>query len=590
MNIRTRVLLSTLCCAALGCAAQPVEDFRFDFSGNLPEGITLIDGDGNTPSSDIPSGYGFAVGTPWVCYYIEKEANYVAASTSWYDPSGTSDDWMVLPSISVTSSDAVLNWRAKATDKRFSDGYVVYVTTKEGNSKADFDLSAPLFSVSAESSAWQNHSVSLAAYAGQTVRIAFVNNSTNCAMLYVDDIFAGSPAAAAIRPTTDYVVKPTDKLVVKGEVFTDQPNTVKGYTLGYQFGDKTETVEYPNAELTPGASVSFALESGVSLPAGTSAELSLWAEHDGQRWQTTQTVWSEQKRVVAEELTGNWCGYCVRGAYYMSQLKELYPETFIGIAVHGQDFLTVSDYCSYIYSKAHASGYPAGIVNRETSFRVDPQNFPEAYTALQNMAIGASASLNVVPNDDGTYTASTAVMLNERARNERYKVAYAFVENDVYEEGDTRYYQHNSYAGGTTEMGGYENLPEYVMNYHFQDVARGFIDKIEGLDGSLPSTMAAGKTYCHETTFSLPETVLSADNVELVAMLIDTTDGAIVNADKKSVTGKPSGIAQSVATAEPDSVSYYTLSGCKVERPHNGIFIVRKVEGGKVTTKKLYLR
>ncbi len=50
------------------------------------------------------------------------------------------------------------------------------------------DFTVQLYSTTAENSTWTSREVALGAYAGQTVRIAFVNNSNDMYVLLVDNI------------------------------------------------------------------------------------------------------------------------------------------------------------------------------------------------------------------------------------------------------------------------------------------------------------------------------------------------------------------------------------------------------------------
>ena len=61
---------------------------------------------------------------------------------------------------------------------------------------------------------------------------------------------------------------------------------------------------------------------------------------------TTLTVldYAPSRRVVGEEGTGTWCGWCVRGHVFMDYMDEKYPDTWIGIAVHNGDPMVVDDY------------------------------------------------------------------------------------------------------------------------------------------------------------------------------------------------------------------------------------------------------
>lgn len=582
------MLLGALCWLSTGMAAQAAGDgARYDFTNGIPADFTLIDADGNTPSADIAP-YGFSVGTPWVAYYVESEQNHVAASTSWYAQSGTSDDWMILPAVSVETADAVVAWRARATDANFSDGYAVYIS-EGGDAIEDFDKAHPLFTTAAESAEWTYHSISLDGYVGKTVRIAFVNNSTDCSLLYIDDVFVGTPQPARVISGMRPIVKPTDEIIVQGTVTTDMAEPVKGFIVGDEWDGKTGQVEFNDTELVPGESVPFSISTGSYIEEGGSATFTIWAEAGGRRSQTEATVTSRVNKVVAEELTGSWCGWCVRGIVALEETKKAHPEQFIAIAVHGNDFLESPEYTDYIAGLIGSSGYPNSVVNRDRNTAGDPEYIPVCFEQKASAPIEGYVTLET-GGEDGLYEATAKVALNSNGLDGRYRMAYAVVENDVYEEGNSNYVQHNSYAGGANgEMGGYEDLPEYVTDFHFQDVARGTIGDPSGIEGSLPLRMDAGREYVTTESFTLPETVLNVDNVYIVAMLIDTRSSGIVNADMAKLTADdPAGIAGPGVNTESERVEIYTVDGRRVAEGSlvPGIYIRRTVSGGKATTEK----
>lgn len=589
-NICLTFLLS-LCFATAGNAEQSAGSERYDFSKGIPADFILIDNDGNAPSVDVTS-YGFAVGTPWVTHYIEAEDNYVAASTSWYAASGTSDDWMILPQFTVTGADAVVSWRAKATDATFSDGYAVYIS-EGGGEISDFDKARPLFTVAAEQAEWTYHSVSLADYAGKTVRVAFVKNSKDCSMLYIDDIMTGTPATVRIEQTMRPLVKPTDEIVIQGNVSTDLAEPVKGFTLGYEHDGVTRTEEFADTELTPGETLPVSVATGETLPAGETRTYDIWVEAGGERYETEATVTSHHVKVVAEELTGTWCGYCVRGIVTLEEMKEKYPDSFIGIAVHGDDMLENEEYTSYIRTISANQGYPYSITNRNRVMTGDPADIPTFYDNAAEGDILGYIGLETGGGNGGEYTAKSTVVLNDNYADGRYRVGYVVVENDVYEEGNPDYTQSNYYSGGELRpMGGFENMPERLTDFHFQDVGRGTIGA-EGIEGSLPEVMNVGKTYTHETEFTLPESVLNPDNVYIVALLLDSRNGNIVNADMRKLTdGLPTGISGVRASAGPDREETFTIDGRKVtttaDRP--GVYILRTVKNGKATVRKIVVK
>ncbi len=573
-----------LCCLALAdsMAQDAVSEIRCGFDGGIPSSFTLIDADGHTPSSDLGK-YGFSVGTPWVAYYVEKEQNFVAASTSWYEQSGTSSDWLILPPITIKDAEAIVSWRAKATDSRYSDGYAVYVTTGEGQSVADFDTTAPLFSTKAEASTWTRHSINLAQYVGQTVRIAFVNNSTDCSVLYLDDVFVGKPKAARVSLDMPYVVKPTDKVTVKGSVSTDLDTAVKGFTVGYQYGKNECTKTFADAELAPGTTYDFAFDPDSTIDLGSATTLSVWAEHDGDSSHVERTLQSRSQKMVVEELTGSWCGYCVRGTVNMKHMLQKHPDTFIGIAVHSGDFLSVDDYSLYVYtlaSKAGDVGFPCSVTGRDYTMGTGVDQWNELYDYITALPIEATVGLSIEPTGiDGEYTATSSVMFNAQSLGSRYRLAYAIMENDVYEPDDARYRQHNSYAGGSQPMDGYENLGEYVTNYHFDHVARGTIGAPEGIDGSLPEYIEPGKEYEHQVTFQLPDSVLNADNVQVVAMIIDNRDNTIVNAERVNLTDTPMSLGGIRTNRCHQKERFYTIDGRATTSDRRGLLIVRNADG-----------
>ena len=585
------ILLLSLCCASVADAAQSAGSERYDFSKGIPSDFILIDNDGYTPSVDVTR-YGFSVGTPWVSYYVEKEDNYVAASTSWYAGSGTSDDWMILPQFTVTGADAVVSWRAKADNAMFSDGYAVYIS-EGGGEISDFNKAEPLFTVAAEQAEWTFHSVSLADYVGKTVRVAFVNNSKDCSMLYVDDIMIGTPATVRIEPTMRPLVKPSDKIVIQGNVSTDLAEPVKGFTVGYECGGVTRTQDF-DTELTPGETLAVSINTGDSIPAGETREYAVWVEAGGERYDTEATVASHYKKVVAEELTGTWCGWCIRGIVTFEEMKAKYPDTFIAIAVHGgSDVMKDEEYSTYVEAIAGSMGYPNSITNRNRALAGDPADIPMFYENAAGGDLLGYVGLEL-DGGDGEYTAKSSVVLNDNYADGRYRLGYVIVENDVCVEGDQGYIQSNYYSGGAEgPMGGYEDMPKYLANYHFNDVGRGTIGSPEGIEGSLPEVMNVGKTYTHETTFTLPETVLNPDNVYIVALLLDSRNGNIANADMQKLTdGLPTGITNAGAEAGPDREDMFTLDGRKVSTAGNrpGIYVLRTVKNGKATVRKLVVK
>lgn len=140
---------------------------------------TLYNVDMKTPATQVNY-----VNAAWV-QRLEEPDNNVATSTSYYTPAGAANDWMVSPAITLPAGTNTLYWHAKASDPLYPDGYRVLISTT-GNAVANFTTT--LLTVPAEATTWQNKSINLSSYAGQTVYIAFQNNSNDQFLLSIDNV------------------------------------------------------------------------------------------------------------------------------------------------------------------------------------------------------------------------------------------------------------------------------------------------------------------------------------------------------------------------------------------------------------------
>ncbi len=541
-------------------ASQALADDRIvcNFQRGIPADFILVDNDGNVPSAGAQK-LGFNVGDSWIIWN-EDATNKVAASTSWYKPSGQSDDWMILPSLDVKSG-TILKWRAKAVDTKYRDGYAVYVSTT-GTGLDCFDTAQPLFSVAEEESDWTTHSVSLAQYAGKSIHVAFVNNSNNKSRLYLDDLFAGVPQAVIVTPASPYVVKPGEKFVLSATLSTDLDEPQSGVTVGYQWNGHKETAAL-TSDLVAGSPQTVIFSDSIAIDSVGDSIVPVFNSGDKQ---ASQCITAHYNRLLCEEATGLWCGYCVNGIVTMKHLKATYPNEFIGIAVHSGDKLALTGYTPE-YVGAGNEGYPDMICNRMDAYHAFPLSFePYFQRALQN-PIAAAVELKAGVADDGKVNVDASVCYNSSYDDANFALAYVLVEDSVHHPDDPKYSQHNSYADGVEgEMGGFENYPEYVpaSEMYYMDVPRMVEGIYSGVDQSQPSAIDAGVVYTHSHTFNIPENVDNIDKCDVIAILIDRTTGAVVNSAKASLGATMSGIAPIAASRPANSpTAVYDLRGCK---------------------------
>lgn len=159
----------------------------------FPPGFLLRNVDNRTPANSVAY-----VNNAWI---VREDFSFnvtqcAAFSTSWTSPAGTANDWMWTPPIEIPAgSTPELRWRAVTYDANYRDGYEVRVMTAPNEPTGgpgaignQITNSTVLFSTAAENAAWTQRSVPLTGLGGQTVRIAFRNNSNDKFLLLIDDI------------------------------------------------------------------------------------------------------------------------------------------------------------------------------------------------------------------------------------------------------------------------------------------------------------------------------------------------------------------------------------------------------------------
>lgn len=498
-----------------------------------------------------------------------------AVSTSWYRKAGTSDDWMITPTINVDSRHAVLRWDSKSGDKDYRDGYAVYIS-ESGSAPSDFKDTTPAFTIQKESEEWTSHELSLAQYAGKSVRVAFVNNSNDCHTLYVDNLFVGIPAILEITSLIDPIINEEGFVKICGEVKNIGTSDVDGFTVRYQLGSEGVKEKTIPGIVKGGTVKRFEFDTECYIHRDETLNYVLTVMAGDDISDADGIISCYYRKIVAEEVTGTWCGYCVRGIVSMRDMKEKYSDTFIGIAVHGsspswEDPMDYGDYSNYLFESMGMPGYPHATVNRRKLQTGDPGNIERYYSQLMAQDLIAATTLKVdsYDKDSRLMEIHTDIHFAKNIDNPDFGIAYVLIENDVcnHEPGTDKngnpsiyngWEQNNYYSGGDNgEMGGFESLPPRIPGTQivYQDVARAFWgDGFGTLPNSLPLEKAeAYKTYTHEYSVTLPDNVLNDRNTELAALLINRKTGEIVNADAVSLNS--SGISSIVRESPAVEIS-----------------------------------
>ncbi|MBK9720663.1 MAG: Omp28-related outer membrane protein [Saprospiraceae bacterium] len=236
------------------------------------------------------------------------------------------------------------------------------------------------------------------------------------------------------------------------------------------------------------------------------------------------------KKHVVEEATGTWCQWCPRGAVYMDSLTKLFPNHFIGIAVHNRDPMVFAAYDSGLATFPGFAGYPSVINNRK--LLGDPSGMePVFYDHIVELT-------PVILDLGAKYDATTKELTVEvkadfvEAVTGDHRFNLVIVEDGV--KGTTSAYnQSNAYAGGTNGvMGGYEILPNPVpaARMTYNHVGRAIVDGWSGEQGFLPDDIPANTSYIKSYTYLIP-TGYNPAKMRLVGLMMDP-NGEILNANE----------------------------------------------------------
>ena len=610
--------LSTLCAATLIAVSTQAQTtyLATSFDEGIPETFQNWDIDENQPSTDMAN-LGFTIGTAWIVTTEGKDNNAVACSTSWYKNAGTSNDWMVLPPIEIKDTEAKIIWRARASDKDLRDGYKLYIghfpdadSGRDYIMPDDFDLLSPLYSTNKETFDWNLHTISLADYVGQTVYLAFVNDSKDKTCLYIDDIFVGVPAAVGLSLDFGRCYDGYGDITISGKAYATLSQPVEQYTIGFEMNGKTIEQTFNNT-LEPGVQLPFALSETAFLEKNATADYRAWIKAGDNQSEIRGKLSAYLWKVVAEEVTGTWCQYCVRGIGAMNYMRENDPEGFIGIAIHNNSSSTVPDsmaisgeeYRKWVMATYSMNGYPHCVLNRNAQYSIDPGIIPTTAASIKRngqnyYGLTLSATYNPETN---RIAADTEVLFAKDFDNTNFKLAYIVIENDVHRthaetgilDNYCGYDQVNAYAGGAMgECYGFENLPGIVNadDIWYQDVARGYdgTDGYKGIEGLFPKNISEGDVFTHQMELDMPETVLVKENAELVVLLLSKS-GAILNAEKCPIaqqSAEPTAVEFGAVVQRHTEPAVYDLQGRVVSKSGHslqpGIYII----GGKKVVVK----
>ncbi len=290
-----------------------------------------------------------------------------------------------------------------------------------------------------------------------------------------------------------------------------------------------ETPFQMDMPFTPAETVAYTLTVEASQPNGLDDPLPA----DNARTTTLHGLsYKPQKIVLGEEATGTWCGFCPRGAVYLEKMLELYPDSFIGVAIHDDDPMDAPSWADGLVAfPLFEHGYPSVLLDRRRLLRANELDIYSPELPLSNTPVAPTieAVLDVATKELQLDLSATFYTRYEQAD---FRLNAGITEDSVHGTGQG-YNQVNYFSGSFTPMGGFENLPNPVpaeMMY-YDHVARMLFGGWDGFPGSIAPAIEDGDTFTQTITYTLPEE-WAPRHLHAVVMVIDQQSDAVLNANQ----------------------------------------------------------
>lgn len=259
--------------------------------------------------------------------------------------------------------------------------------------------------------------------------------------------------------------------------------------------------------------------------------------------------WLPRHRPLYEEYTGTWCGWCPRGMTGMAKMLEAHPGDFIPAVYHtGDDVMATA-----AQPVMGGSVAPGGHLDRRIF--CDPYNglldemplsfhdgIEAAWLAETQRPVTAETAVTAFWTDDSR----TAIEATATARFARpytgadFRWIMMLTADGLHGTGpewiQSNYYSgQNKYADG--DLAPLVAKSEHMMNCRFDDVII-LCPEVKGIPGSLPADIPWIEPLGYTRRFELADAVNStgvqlaplADSLHIVAALVDTATGRIMNA------------------------------------------------------------
>ena len=214
-------------------------------------------------------------------------------------------------------------------------------------------------------------------------------------------------------------------------------------------------------------------------------------------------------RVVLEDYTGTWCGYCPNVSHAIEEIRMITGDISV-VAIHYGDEMTISPGLDLI-NEFNISGYPTARINRTTDW-----SYPYASSPIESLIdTDNSIGISIDSQMDGMILTINLRVVSEEDLSDHKVIAYLVEDNLIYDQTNYYNYDENSYFFG---------MGNPIVDFVHNDVLRHSFTNVLG-DSMENPTPALNDTFFN---YSLEiNSVYNPANLGIVVMIVNQNNTAI---------------------------------------------------------------
>ena len=451
---------------------------------------------------------------------------------------------LTLPAISIPeeAEGVLLRWSARSILPELPESYEIRVRRpgQEGW--------VTIYRVEEEEDQMRTRAILLDDYAGQEVEISFVCVSVNRYMLAIGGIYVGipgSPLLTAVNSSRRFAENASPRNVeyrITGEIFNAGAPMPGGTELKVISGEELYGSVVISETVPAGGSLEFNIPAPFPDNETTSYDLVALLP-DGTEIKVLSSDVTRSgfaRTLLIDEGTGIWCNNCTRGILDIASLERSYPGQIAAVCTHVNDILANDEYWSHLGFYA----VPYMMLNRQRETAGgDTSRFGAYYNEPTTASISVVEASTHEDGDENVKATLEVMFDHEVTESGRYGIGYVLTSSYRDHRSGKQWMQNNILTTPSSEQ--YYFLPSVIpatlsfYDHVSLDCEYAFdpnpIEIAEGgaLEPYSPYRMTFnfGEIFIDPgEDFEIDEDTVLPEDISLVAFVIDTEDGTVLNA------------------------------------------------------------